>query len=161
MNWAPLTAQSVLLVLSALSAAGAAAIVLRGIVRSKLQKAPHDSLALSGRPRSKGRLSRLLDRITLLNKNLIQCPRCSTIDHAHARFCTRCGTSMQSNEEMSTYNVHDIEARYLAQNESTRVYGLSIKVDPQTQIGVLIGIQNIQKNIQNRELSQGVNRTQN
>ena len=158
MNWAPLTTQTVLLVLSALSATGAAAILLRGIVRSKLQKAPHDSLALSGQPRieleSKGRLSGLLDRITLLNKNLIQCPRCSTIDHAHARFCTRCGTSMQSHEEMSTYDVHDIEARYLAQDESTRVYGLSMKVDPQTQIGVLIGIQN-------RELSQGINRTQN
>ena len=157
MTWAPLTTQSVLLVLSALSATGAAAILLRGIVRSKLQKA-HDILASSGQPRSelgsKGRLSSLLDRITLLNKNLIQCPRCSTIDHAHARFCTRCGTSMQSHEEMSTYDVHDIEARYLAQDESTRVYGLSMKVDPQTQIGVLIGIQN-------RELSQGVNRTQN
>jgi hypothetical protein len=158
MNWAPLTTQSVLLVLSALSATGAAAILLRGVIRSKLQKAPHDSLASSGQPRSelgnKGPLSSLLDRITLLNKNLIQCPRCSTIDHAHARFCTRCGTSMQSHEKMSTYDVHDIEARYLAQDESTRVYGLSMKVDPQTQIGVLIGIQN-------RELSQGVNRTQN
>jgi restriction endonuclease Mrr len=158
MTWAPLATQSVLLVLSALSATEAAAILLRGIVRSKLQKALHDSLASSGQPRSelgsKGRLSSLLDRITLLNKNLIQCPRCSTIDHAHARFCTRCGTSMQSHEEMSTYDVHDIEARYLAQDESTRVYGLSMKVDPQTQIGVLIGIQN-------RELSQGVNRAQN
>jgi hypothetical protein len=158
MTWAPLATQSVLLVLSALSATGAAAILLRGIVRSKLQKALHDSLASSGQPRSelgsKGRLSSLLDRITLLNKNLIQCPRCSTIDHAHARFCTRCGTSMQSHEEMSTYDVHDIEARYLAQDESTRVYGLSMKVDPQTQIGVLIGIQN-------RELSQGANRAQN
>jgi len=158
MNWAPLTTQSVLLVLSALSATGAAAILLRGIVRSKLQKAPHDSLASAGQPHSelgsKGPLSNLLDRITLLNKNLIQCPRCSTIDHAHARFCTRCGTSMQSHEEMSTYDVHNIEARYLAQDESTRVYGLSMKVDPQTQIGVLIGIQN-------RELPPGVNRTQN
>jgi hypothetical protein len=157
MTWAPFTIQSVLLVLSALSAAGAAAILLRGIVRSKLQKA-RASLASSGQPRSelgsKGRLSSLLDRITLLNKNLIQCPRCSTIDHAHARFCTRCGTSMQSHEEMSTYDVHDIEARYLAQDESNRVYGLSMKVDPQAQIGALIGMQN-------RELSQGVNRTQN
>ena len=156
MNWAPLTTQSVLLVLSALSATGAAAILLRGIVRSKLQKAPHDSLASSGQPRSelgsKGRLSSLFDRITLLNKNLIQCPRCSAIDHAHARFCTRCGTSMQPHQEMSTYDVHDVEARYLAQDESTRVYGVSMKVDPQTQIGVLFGIQN-------RELLQGVNRT--
>jgi hypothetical protein len=156
MSWT-LTIQSILLVLSALSAIGAAAILLRGIIRSKLQK-PHDSLASSSQPRielgNKGRLSGLLDRITLLNKNLIQCPRCSTIDHAHARFCTRCGTSMQSHEEMSTYDVHDIEARYLAHDESTRVYGLSMKVDPQTQIGVLIGIQN-------RALSQGVNKTQN
>jgi hypothetical protein len=158
MSWAPLTTQSVLLVLSALSAIGAAAILLRGIVRSKLQKAPHDSLASSSQPRSelgsRSPLSSLLDRITLLNRNLIQCPRCSTIDHAHARFCIRCGTSMQSREGASTYDVHDIEARYLAQDESTRVYGLSMKVDPQTQIGVLIGIQN-------RELSQSVNRTQN
>ena len=157
MSWAPLTIQSILLVLSALSAIGAAAILLRGMVRSKLQKS-HDSLASSGQPHielgSKGRLSGLLDRITLLNKNLIQCPRCSTIDHAHARFCTRCGTSMQPYEGTLNYDVHDIEARYLAHDESTRVYGLSMKVDPQTQIGVLIGIQN-------RELSQGVNRTQN
>ena len=158
MTWAPLTTESAFLVLSVLSGIGAAAILLRDIVRSKLQRASHGDLASPSQPyaelRSRSQLSSLLDRITLLNRNLIQCPRCSTIDHAHARFCTRCGASMQSQKEMSTYNVHDVEARYLAQDESTRVYGLSMKVDPQTQIGVLIGTQN-------RELSQSVNRIQN
>jgi len=158
MTWAPLTTESAFLALSVLSGIGAAAILLRDIVRSKLQRASHGDLALPSQPYgelgSRSQLSSLLDRITLLNRNLIQCPRCSTIDHAHARFCTRCGASMQSHEEMSTYNVHDVEARYLAQDESTRVYGLSMNVDPQTRIGVLIGIQN-------REFPRSINRTQN
>ena len=146
MSWAPLTTESAFLVLSVLSGTGAAAILLRGIVRSKLQRGSHGDLALSSQfhrePGTGRQLPNLLDRITLLNRNLAQCPRCSTIEHAYARFCTRCGGSMQSVGEMPSYNVHDIEARYLAQDESTRVFGLSMKIDPKTRIGVIIGIQN-------------------
>jgi hypothetical protein len=157
MAWAPFTTESAFLLLSVLSGAGAAAILMRDIVRSKRQRTSYGDLALSDGPQgelgNRSQWSSMLDRITLLNRNLIQCPRCSTIDHAHARFCTRCGTSMQSHQEMSTYDTHAVEARYLAQDESTRVYGLSMNVDPQTRIGVLIGIQN-------RELPQNISRTQ-
>jgi len=146
MSWAPLTTESAFLVLSVISGTGAAAILLRGIVHSKLQRKPHDDLALSGQPRGQLGTSRqfpsLLDRITLLNRNLTQCPRCSTIEHAYARFCTRCGGSMQSFGEMPSYKVRDVEARYLAQDESTQVFGLSMRIDPKTRIGVIIGIQN-------------------
>jgi hypothetical protein len=156
MTWAPLTTQSAFLLLSVLCGTGAAAILLRDIARSRMRKTSRGDLALYDQPHAevggRGKLSNLLDRITLLNRNLIQCPSCFAIDHAHARFCTRCGTSMQSHEEMPTHNMHDVEARYLAQDESTRVYGVSMNVDPQTRIGVLIGIQN-------RELPQNINRT--
>lgn len=157
MTWVPLTTESAFLLFSVLSGTGAAAILLRDILRSRRQRTPYGDLALPGQHHgelgNRRQWSSLLDRITLLNRNLSQCSRCFTIDHAHVRFCTRCGASMQSHEEISTYNPHDVEARYLAQDESTRVYGLSMNVDPQTRIGVLIGIQN-------RELPQSINRTQ-
>ena len=146
MTWAPLVTENAFLVFSVLSGTAAAAVLLRGILRTKLHGASHSDLALASQSYSElgngRRLPGLLDRITLLNKNLIQCPRCSTIDHAHARFCTRCGTAMQSSSEMSTYNVRDVEARYLMQDDSTRVFGVSMRIDPKTRIGVIIGIQN-------------------
>jgi hypothetical protein len=49
---------------------------------------------------------------------------------------------MQSSREMPTYNVRDVEARYLTQDDSTRVFGVSMRIDPKTRIGVIIGIQN-------------------
>jgi len=157
MSWAPLATESAFLVFSVLSGTAAAVVLLRGIVRSKLHGASHSDLALSSRSYSElgnGRqLPGLLDRITLLNKNLIQCPRCSTIDYAHARFCTRCGTAMQSSREMPTYNVRDVEARYLTQDDSTRVFGVSMRIDPKTRIGVIIGIQN-------RESPEQINETE-
>jgi hypothetical protein len=157
MTWAPLTTENAFLLFSVLSGTAAAAILLRDILRSKRQRTPYSDPGMPSQPRSeagnRGQLSSLLDRITLLNRNLIQCSRCFTIDHAHTRFCTRCGASMQSHKNVSTYNAHEVEARYLVQDESTRVYGLSINVDPQTRIGVLVGIQN-------RELPQSISRTQ-
>jgi hypothetical protein len=156
MTWAPLTTESAFLLFSVLSGTGAAAILLRDILRSKRQKTPYGDLPGQSRSQSGDRrqFSSLLDRITLLNRNLIQCSRCFTIEHAHARFCTRCGASMQSHENTPTYHAHNVEARYLAQDGASRVYGLSMNLDPQTRIGVLIGIQN-------RELPQSINRTRN
>lgn len=157
MSWAPLATESVFLVFSVLSGTAAAVVLLRGIVRSKLHGASHSDLAFSSQSHgefgSRKQLPGLLDRITLLNKNLIQCPRCSTIDYAHARFCTRCGTAMQSFNETPTYNVHNVEARYLTQDDSTRVFGVAMKIDPKTRIGVIIGIQN-------RESPEQINQTE-
>jgi hypothetical protein len=146
MTWPPLTADNVFLILSVLAGTAAAAVLLREIVQPKLHNVSHNDPTLPSQPLNELKIKKqqpsLLDRITLLNKNLIQCPRCFTFDFAHARFCARCGTLMGSHGEMSTSNVHDIEVRNLAQDESTRTFGLSVRIDPKTRIGVIIGIQN-------------------
>jgi hypothetical protein len=146
MSWAQLTAENAFLILSVFAGTGAAAVLLREIARSKLHNASHPDPTLAGQHfnelGNKRQVRNLLDRITLLNRNLIRCPRCFTIDFAHVRFCNRCGTMMQSHVETPTYNIHDVEARYLRQDESTRMFGLSMRVDSRTRIGVIIGIQN-------------------
>jgi hypothetical protein len=147
MTWAPaLTVDNAFLILSVLAGTGAAAVLLREIARPRQHNFSLTDPTLPGQPLNQLEIRKkqpsLLDRITLLNKNLIQCPRCFTFDFAHARFCTRCGTSMGSYGEMSTSNVHDIEVRHMAQDESTQMFGLSMTIDPKTRIGVLIGIQN-------------------
>jgi hypothetical protein len=157
MTWPPLTTDNVFLILSVLAGTAAAAILLREIVQPKLHKVSHNDPTLPSQSLSELKIKKqqpsLLDKITLLNKNLIQCPRCFTFDFAHARFCTRCGTSMGSYGEMSTSNVHDVEVRHMAQDKSTRILGLSMRIDPKTRIGVIIGIQN-------RELPEQINETQ-
>jgi len=157
MSWAPLASENAFIVFSVLSGTAAAVVLLREILRSKLHDASHSDPALYSQSYNElgngKQLPSLLDRITLLNKNLVQCPTCSTIDHVHARFCTRCGTAMQSSSEMQTYNVRDIEARYLTQDDSTRVFRVSMRVDPKTRIGVIIGIQN-------RESPEQINETE-
>jgi hypothetical protein len=146
MTWAPITTESALLLFSVLAGTIAAVILVRDIVRSRPQRTSYGGLALPGQsygePGNRRQWSRVLDRVTLLNRNLIQCPRCSAIEHAYARFCTRCGTSMLSRGETLACDMPDVKARYYASDESTRVYALSMNVDPQTRIGVLIGIQN-------------------
>jgi hypothetical protein len=146
MTWAQLTAENAFLILSILSGTGAAAVLVRQIVRSKLHNVsdpdPASHTQLPNELMSKKKQPSLLDRITLLNRNLIQCPSCFTIDHAHIRFCTRCGTSMQSYDEMPTQNVHDIKIRPLTQDKSTQMFGLSMKINPKTRIGLIIGVQN-------------------
>jgi hypothetical protein len=156
MTWPQLTPDDALLILSILAGLGAAAVLLREILRLRLHNLSGTDLTLPGQPinelENKKQRPSLLDRITLLNKNLIQCPRCFSFDFAHARFCTRCGTLMESRGEMSTSMVHDVEVRCLAQDESNRMYGFSMRIDPKTRIGVIIGIQN-------REAPEQINET--
>ena len=144
MTWAQLTAENAFLILSALSGTAAAAVLVRHVVRSKLHNVSDpDAISPSQLPNEivgKRKQPNLLDRITLLNRNLIQCRRCFTIDFAHARFCTRCGSSMQSYDEMP--NVHDIKTQYLTQDKSTQILGLTMKINPKTRIGLIIGVQN-------------------
>jgi hypothetical protein len=145
MTWAQLTAENAFLILSILSGTGAVAVLVRQIIHSKLHNVsdpdPTSHTQLPNEHMSKKERPSLLDRITLLNRNLIQCPSCFTIDHAHTRFCTRCGTSMQSYDEMAT-NVHDVKMRYLTQDKSAQMFGLSMKINPKTRIGLIIGVQN-------------------
>lgn len=146
MTWAQLATENAFLILSILSGTGAAAVLVRQILRSKLNNVsdpdPTLPVQLPNELGNKKKQPNLLDRITLLNRNLIQCPSCFTIDFAHARFCTRCGTSMQSYDEMPTHNVHDIKTRYLMQDKTTQMFGLSMNINPKTRIGLVIGVQN-------------------
>jgi hypothetical protein len=158
MTWPQLTPDDALLILSILAGLGAAAVVLREILRLRLPNVSGTYLSLPSQPlnqlENKKQQPSLLDRITLLNKNLIQCPRCFNFDFAHARFCIRCGTLMVSRGEMSTSIVHDVEVRSLVQDESNRMFGFSMNIDPKTRIGVIIGIQN-------REAPEQINETHN
>jgi hypothetical protein len=146
MNWAQLITDNPFLILSIISGAVAATILLHSIMRSKLQNAPHPNSALpsviGGGLGNSGHRPSVLDRITLLNRNLIQCPRCFTMDYAGARFCTRCGMPMQQNLELPRNGIQDVEVRHLAQDGSNQMLGLSMRLDSKTRIGVIIGIQN-------------------
>ena len=162
MTWPQLTPDDTLLILSILAGLGAAAVLLREILRLRLHSVSGTGLTLPGPPlnqlENKKQQPSLLDRITLLNRNLIQCPRCFSFDFAHARFCIRCGTLMGSRGELSTSTstsiVHDVEVRSLAQDESNRIFGFSMNIDPKTRIGVIVGIQN-------REPPEQINETNN
>jgi hypothetical protein len=79
-----------------------------------------------------------LDKIALLNKNLIQCPRCFKIDFINIRFCSRCGMSLVPHAELLG---NDLQTRHIAPDSSTRLVGISLEPDAKTRIGVIIGIQ--------------------
>ena len=133
MTWAQLTIEDAFLILSILSGTGAAAILLHNIMRSK----PHNNQLANWQPRPS-----VLDRITLLNRNLIQCPTCFTIQYANAQSCSRCGMPTRPPDQLPRNNMQYAEARYLLQDGSNQIFGLSIKPDPKTRIGIIIGIQN-------------------
>ena len=146
MNWAQFVSDNAPLILSVVSGTGAAAVLLQEILRFKTDNVARPDLALpsqlSSGPIVSIQRQSVLDRITLLNRNLIQCPRCSMIDYANTRFCNRCGMPMQANGEPETGIIQDFQAHYLGQNGSTRMFGVLANVDPKTRVGVLIGIQN-------------------
>jgi len=146
MNWAQLTAENAFLILSILSGTGAAVVLLHGIVRSRLHNVSQTNLTLSIQPHSElannQRRPSLLDRITLLNRNLIQCTKCFMIDYANARFCTRCGMPIQQSSELPQASMQSVEAQYLLRDGPNRLFGLSMRLDPKTRIGIIIGIQN-------------------
>lgn len=139
---AQLGIDSAFLLLSILSGTGAAAVLIRGILSSKLQNAANsNSTSLSELSDSRWRPS-ILDRITLLNRNLAQCPRCFMIDSASIRFCSRCGLEIYGRSDLLRNDIQNIEVQHLTQNDSTHVIGLSMNIDPKTRVGVIIGVQN-------------------
>ena len=141
MTWAQLGADSAFLILSILSGIGAALVLIRGILSSKPQNtALSNSTSLSElNPRWR---PGILDRITLLNRNLAQCPRCFMIDYANIRFCSRCGLEIYGRNDLVRDDIRNIEVHHLTQNDSTHVIGLSMNIDPRTKLGVIIGVQN-------------------
>ena len=143
MTWVQSLGENPFLVFSILSGMGAAALLLRAILELKLgNSSQHNQIALSGRGQEKKWRRTVFDRITLLNRNLIQCPGCFMIDFANIRFCSRCGMQMAPHSELSRSGTHDIQAQYLVRDGPTRIVGLSIRPDAKTRIGVIVGIQN-------------------
>jgi hypothetical protein len=137
--------ENAFLILSILSGAGAAAVLLYGIVGSKLRNVAYAGLTGASQqaiePTRDGWRRSVLDRFTLSNRNMIQCPICQTIDFANIRFCCKCGAQMQAYSEFPTYGTQGIEAQYLTQDGLNRVVGLSVRVDPKTRIGIIVGVQ--------------------
>ena len=144
MNWTQLFAENPFLILSILSGSAAVAVLMYAIVNSKQRDRLHPNLAKSNgdnRPRTSRQRQSIFDRITLLNRNLTQCPRCLRIDFANVRFCSGCGMTMMPRPELPTTDQHDIETLYEVQDRSTRLFGISVRPDARTKIGVIIGLQ--------------------
>ncbi len=145
MNWPPLDVGSAFLILSVIAGVAAAALLIHAAARSRPRAAtyfePTGAIQLYGENRGNARGLNLLDRITLLNRDLSQCSNCYSIDHASARFCIRCGMPMQPQIEPARGNIRDVEARYLMRDCSNQMLGLSIGLDSETRLGVLIGLQ--------------------
>jgi hypothetical protein len=145
MTWPQLDIGSAFLILSVVAGAGAAALLLYETARARSHRAryldPTSPIQLYSENGGNGREPNLLDRVNLLNRNLIQCPSCFNIDYANARFCIRCGMPMQSQVELPRSTIGDVEARYLVRDESNQMLGLSIRLDPETRLGVIVGLQ--------------------
>jgi len=145
MNWAQPDVGSAFLILSVIAGAAAAALLLHAAARSRPRTTtyfdPTGSIQVYGESGGNARGPNLLDRVTLLNKNLTQCANCFSIDYANARFCIRCGLPMQPQIEPVRGNIRDVEARYLVRDGSNQMLGLSIGLDPETRLGVIIGLQ--------------------
>jgi ribosomal protein S27AE len=140
MDWTQLGTESAFLLLSIFSATGAAAVLLRCVVGSRMRRTSSTSMELSHMAGSRWSPS-LLDRVSLLNRNLTQCPNCFMIDHANIRFCSRCGMDIHAPTALSRTDIQNVEVQHIRQDESTQVIGVSMDIDPKTRIGVIIGVQ--------------------
>ena len=151
MNWPPLDVGSTFLILSVVAGVAAAALLIQAAARSRPRTAtyfePTGAIQLYRENGGNARGLNLLDRVTLLNRNLTQCLNCYSIDHASARFCIRCGMPMQPQIEPARGNIRDVEARYLVRDGSNQMLGLSIGLDSETRLGVLIGLQKRERTV--------------
>ena len=151
MNWPPLDVGSAFLILSVVAGVAAAALLIQAAARSRSRTGtyldPTGAIQLYHENSGNGQGLSLLDRVTLLNRNLTQCLNCHSIDHASARFCIRCGMPMQPQIEPVRGNIRDVEARYLVRDGSNQMLGLSIGLDSDTRLGVLIGLQKRERTV--------------
>ena len=145
MNWGQFDISSAFLILSIISGVGAASLLVHATIRARRRKATHIGLEIpiqllsenkiGGQGRHQGADA------TSPNRNLTQCPNCFMIDHASARFCIRCGIPMQQKVGLPIGDTSHVEAHYPMKEGSTRVLGFSTWLDPETRLGVIIGMQ--------------------
>lgn len=144
MSWAQTFADNAFLVFSISCGSAALAVMMYTILnfkrRTRTAGPTSNGRDASGSKKKNWRRS-VLDRVTLLNKNFIQCPECFKIDFVNIRFCSRCGVRLIPGAELSRDDLHDIQTQYIASDRSTRLVGISMKPDARTRIGVIIGIQ--------------------
>jgi hypothetical protein len=143
MSFAELLTENPFLLLSIVSGAAAAAVLLGGLLKYRLRNASNPDKAASSREGNKWRQS-VFDRITLLNRNLIQCPQCFMINFSNVRSCSRCGMQFTAHSETLREHMDRVQAQYLVRDGPTRVVGLSITPDAKTRIGVIVGIKNLE-----------------
>jgi len=158
MNWTQLLAENPFLMLSIVSGSAAVAVLVYAIINSRQRDRLHPNLAKwngsDNEPRNRKRRQTVFDRITLLNRNLAQCPRCFRVDFANVRFCSGCGMTMMPRSELLGTNQYDIETRHVVQDRSTRFFGISVRPDARTKIGVIIGLQDDESAAKLDELQQ-------
>jgi hypothetical protein len=158
MNGAQFDISSAFLILSIVSGAGAASLLVYATARARTRKITcldvGVPIQLYDEDRSTRQGPSSFEEATLPHRNLTQCPNCFMIDQAGARFCIRCGIPMQSQIEHPVGNIGHVESQFSMQEGSSRVLGFSTWLDPETRLGVIIGIQK-------REPLQSINETRN
>ena len=139
MSWTQAFTDNPFLVLSISCGSAALALILYIVLNSRRHTQTVGPTANEHAIESKNWRRSVLDKIALLNKNLIQCPRCFKIDFINIRFCSRCGVSLVPHAELLG---NDLQTRHIAPDSSTRLVGISLEPDAKTKIGVIIRIQN-------------------
>ena len=136
---------SAFLILSIISSGGAASLLVYATVRSRTRKVRYVSVGvpiqLYGEDNGSMQGQSSAREAGLHDENLTQCPKCFMIDHAEARFCIRCGIPMRRQVERPIGDFRYAETPHSIQEGSSRVLGFSTWLDPETRLGVIIGIQ--------------------
>lgn len=95
MGWIDTLANNPLLVFSILCAFAAVVVVAYDVLNAREYRLIPRSAVKSGEPsnelQNRKRRPSVFDKITLLNRKLIQCPRCFRIEFVTVRFCSGCG----------------------------------------------------------------------
>jgi len=103
MNWAQALADNPLVVLSIICASAAVVVLFYDFLKSRRRSPSHGSLRpseLDSGSRGKKSGRSLFDRITLLNRNFVQCQRCFRIELVNVQFCSGCGAKITTSNEL-------------------------------------------------------------
>jgi len=139
MSWTQAFTDNPFLIFSISCGSAALALILYIALNSRRHTQTAGPTANEHAIESKNWRRSVLDKITLLNKNFIQCPSCFKIDLVNIRFCSRCGMRLIPYAELPR---NDLQTRYIEPDSSTRLVGISLEPDAKTRIGVIIRIQN-------------------
>jgi len=103
MNWAQALADNPLVVLSIMCASAAVVVLFYDFLKSR-RRSPSHAIPRSSEPNSGSRGKKsgrsLFDRITLLNRNFVQCQRCFRIELVNVQFCSGCGAKITTSNEL-------------------------------------------------------------